>query len=334
MPQLSSTDSQRIEVALYHWAGLDFLVDRNGAPVLIEANRSSHMLGEYLHYFGDDRPFQLTAEVMNRSAAPPCFLWRQSDPTPDADEDATFITRHLAPHLNQPPVICNVEQNQFERTVLTTRDGAEVQPGSIFRWWYQIPWNYERAGITVINPNAVWVVVRDKLVCCQTLTGAANFRVPTSFAVNCAADARRLLAERGELFQNGYILKPRVGWGGYDVQVAEQGDEPQEFPADYLLSERIHSRRADGRYFEVRMFVMAGVCLGGLIHACRSPNTNYWQGGEPSRLDDALLARLAPAALEAVARLDQAALAIHLLPNPSASRLTEVDYADRTTPTT
>ena len=334
MDQTASTEFGRVNIAHYHWAGLDFLIDRDGTPVFLEANRSSHMLGEYLHFFRNDLPFVLTAAVMNRAAGPPCLLWRRRDPAPDADEDASFIGRHLARHLQRPPIICNVEDNLVERSHLIARDGAPVQPGSIFRWWYSLPWSYERTGVTVINPNAVWVVVRDKLACARELAGASTFRVPTAFAVENQAEALRLLAEHKDLFAEGYVLKPRVGWGGYDVQVAERGDEPIKIPGDYLLSERIHSRQSDGRYCEVRMFVMGGVCLGGLKHTSHSPNTNYWQGGEPARLDDATCEQLAPAALEAVSRLDRAASAIMALPAPPLTRLTEVNYADRKTSST
>jgi hypothetical protein len=324
----------RTDVAHYHWAGLDFMLDEDDTPVFIEANRASHMLSEYLHFFGDDRPFELTAAVMDSAAGPPCLLWRRGDPAPDADEDASFIGKYLEQRLSRPPVICNVEDNQEPRDELTTRDGRCVRPGSIFRWWYGLPWSYERCGVTVINPNAVWVTVRDKLSCAATLARAASFRVPCSFAVENAADVKRLLVEHAAVFRNGYVLKPRVGWGGYDAQVADCGEEPGEFPGNYLLSERIVPRQSDSRFWEARMFVMAGVCLGGLKYSSRSPLTNYWQGGVPGRLDDATTARLAPAALEAVARLDAAAARVHALPTPPSTTLIDVNYEHRRPPQT
>jgi len=315
-----------LDVRHYRWAGLDFLIDRDGTPVFIEANRASHMLGEYLHFFGNDRPFELTAGVMNRAPGPPCLLWRRDDPLPDADEDACFIGRHLERHLAHPPVICNVEDNQEPREVLIARDGRQIRPGSIFRWWYGLPWSYERSGVTVINPNSVWVTVREKLRCTQTLEGAKTFRVPQCFAVESGDDVRTLLSQHEPLFANGYVLKPRVGWGGHGVQVADPGVAPPEIGNGYLLSERIVSPQTDGRFWEARVFVMDGVYLGGLKHCSRSPLTNYWQGGRPERLDDATTARLESAALEAVAILDAAADRIHKLPEPPVSRLTEVNY--------
>jgi hypothetical protein len=314
------------DVRHYCWAGLDFLIDRDGGPVFIEANRASHMLGEYLHFFGNDRPFELTAAVMNRVAGPPCLLWRRDDPLPDADEDACFIGRHLERHLAQAAVICNVEDNQESRDVLIARDGRQVRPGSIFRWWYGIPWSYERSGISVINPNCLWVTVRDKLLCTQALAGANSFRVPQCFAVESADGVTKILSEHEELFAEGYVLKPRVGWGGHGVHVADAGVAPPEIRNGYLLSERIISPRTDGRFWEARAFVIDGVYLGGLKHSSRSPLTNYWQGGRPDRLDDATTARLESAALEAVAILDAAADRIHKLPEPPASRLIEVNY--------
>jgi hypothetical protein len=311
----------------YLWAGLDFLIDVDGTPVFIEANRSSHMLGEYMQFFGNARPFELVAGVMNRAGGPPCLLWRRGDPFPDADEDASFIGRQLARYLERPPVIGDVEDNHEPREEFTLRDGRRVRPGSIFRWWYGLPWTYERSGVTVINPNSLWVAVRDKLLCSQTLTGAASFRVPHAFAVESAGEARRLLAEHKTLFANGYVLKPRVGWGGHGVQVADAGDEPHSISSNYLLSERIRPRMNGSRFWEARVFVMAGVYVGGLCHSSRAPLTNYWQGGVPGRLDDETTTLLERPALEAVRLLDAAADKIHRFPQAPQSSLVSVNYA-------
>ena len=132
---------------------------------------------------------------MNSAAEPPCLLWRKGDPFADADEDACFIARHLTPFLDQRPLVCNVEDNQLERPELTARDGRTVRPGSLFRWWYGLPWSYERAGTLVINPNCLWVTVRDKLRCTESLKNARSFRVPRSFAVNTPEEAALLLEE-------------------------------------------------------------------------------------------------------------------------------------------
>src|SRR5580700_5794592 len=94
----------RNAVKHYHWAGLDFLIDGDGTPVFIEANRASHMLGEYVQFHGNEWPFEIIADVMNRSGGgPACFLWRRGDPFPDADEDACFISGHIAAYLELPP---------------------------------------------------------------------------------------------------------------------------------------------------------------------------------------------------------------------------------------
>jgi hypothetical protein len=314
------------EIRHYHWAGLDFLLDEEGAPVFVEANRASHMLAEYMQVFGDERPFELTAGVMNAATGPPCFLWRRQDPVAGAEEDASFIGRFLSKHLLQPPIICDMEDNQEPRDELRARDGRIVRPGSLFRWWYGLPWTYERSGTTVINPNCVWTTVRDKLECAQTLANATTFRVPRGFAVDTPADVRRLLAEHAGAFQNGYVLKPRVGWGGHGVQVADAGAAPRAVGQNYLLSERIRPPRPDGRYWEARVFVMAGTYLGGLRHSSRSPLTNYWQGGALSPLEENIACRLEQPALEAVRLIDAAAEKIHALPEPPQSPLTNVNY--------
>ena len=310
----------------YHWAGLDFLIDADGMPVFLEANRASHMLGEYLQGFGDERPFELAAGLMNGADGPPCLLWRRGDPFPDADEDACFIGGRLSKHLTQPPVIGNVEDNQEPRDEFVARDGRRFRPGSIFRWWYGLPWTYERSGVVVINPNCLWVTVRDKLLCAETLAAAVSFRVPRSFAIECRADVTPLLADHEELFAEGYVLKPRIGWGGHGVQVADAGEEPRAIARNCMLSERILTRRHDGRYWEVRVFVMCGEYLGGLRHSSRSPLTNYWQGGTPGPLDDETTSLLERPALEAVRLLDAAAESIHRLPQPPESSLTKVNY--------
>jgi hypothetical protein len=142
--------------AHYVWAGLDFMFDEEYRPVLLEANRSSHMLWEYLSFYQDERPFALTAAAMKRRAGPSCLLWRRSDSPFDGTlgrvgvETASFIGTLLAKHSKSKPFICFAEDNQEERSVVTTASGDRLVPGSIFRWWYEAPWSYERAGTMVI----------------------------------------------------------------------------------------------------------------------------------------------------------------------------------------
>ena len=92
-----------------------------------------------------------------------------------------------------------------------------------------------------------------------------------------------------------------------------------------MLSQRIRPRAWKGRYWDVRAFVMDGQFVGALRHASVSPNTNFFQGGEPSRLDEATTALIEPAALEAVQLLDADADHIHRAPIPQTA-LTHVDY--------
>jgi hypothetical protein len=253
-------------------------------------------------------------------------MWRREDPFPNADEDACFIGRHLEKHLDRPPIICNVEDNQSPRDELVARDGRRVVPGSIFRWWYGLPWSYERAGVTVINPNCLWVTVRDKLACSELLASATSFRVPRCFAVESSSEAQRLLAEHAASFGDGFVLRPRVGWGGHGVQVADRHDAPREINGGYVLSERIIPPPIAGRFWEARVFVMDGIYLGGLRHTSRSPLTNYWQGGAPEPLDNATSALLEQPALEAVRLIDAAADRIHRLDDVPDSSLTNVVY--------
>ncbi len=319
-------DADAAGVRHYHWAGLDFMFDADGRPVLLEANRCSHMLWEYLLLYGDDTPFRLAAELLNAAEGPTCFMWRRDDPLPDADEDACWIARHLQPFLDQEPLICHVEENRQERDELLTRDGKFVRPGSVFRWWYDLPWSYERSGVLVINPNAAWVAVRDKLACYETLAGAKSFRVPRSFAVETPGDVSRFLANHAELFARGYVLKPRVGFGGHGVQVADPREAPRPFAGNFLLSERIHPPRRDGQFWDVRLFVMGGHFVGGILRSSSAAGTSAYQGGIPRRLDENLAADLETPALEAVRLLDAAADAIHRLPEPPDTLLTRVEY--------
>jgi hypothetical protein len=335
-------DHQPIAVRHYVWAGLDFMVDLSGRPVLLEANRASHMMSEYLRFHGNDRPFELVANVMNACDGPPCLLWRQTDRETAAEEDACFIGVRLARHLKQPPIICNVEENQSAGQTLVARGGARVRPGSLFRWWYGLPTAVERAGARVINPNCAWLAVRDKLACYAALeqahsAGAAgkhgtpptkpvHFRVPRAFPVERAQQAQRLIEGHSRLFGNGYVLKPRVGWGGQGVQIGNRGQPVQPFDGQYLLSERVIPPLVQGQFWEARVFVMDGHYLGGLCHVSDTPHTNFWRGGRPAALDPGLSAVLAPAALEAVSLLDAAAERFFASAAAEDSPLLRVEY--------
>ena len=324
VPDFAQTD--RIPVRHYLWAGLDFMLDQDGQPVLLEANRSSHMLGEYMEYHGNDRPFERIAQRMNDRDGPPCLLWRAADPLPDADEDACWIGRHLSARLKREPLIALVEENQQPAELLRTRDGQLVRAGSLFRWWYGLPWCLERGGTLVINPNAVWVTVRDKAVLYDRLRGAQQFRCPWSCVVDDLGAIDRERELDPDRFASGYVLKPRVGWGGYGVQIFDGPVLPDAVSPGHLICERIRPVLRAGEYWDVRTFVMDGHYLGGVLHSSRSPVTNYHQGGRSGRLDPEIAERLRAATLEAVWRIDQAAEEIFRLPAPPESPLTRVQY--------
>ncbi len=334
-------------VAHYLWAGLDFILPADGPPVLLEANKSSHMLGEYLRFHDDERPFERIAARMNGADGPPVILWRRCDPRPDADEDIAFITRHLSTYLDETPRIADVEDNSLEevaddadaaRETIVCRDGSRVRPGSLFRWWYGCPWRFERGGVLVVNPNALWVACRDKLECAAHLVGAERVRTPWCAAVDSTEEVELLLESEGPRFKHGYVVKPRAGWGGYGVQVAAPGEAPKRIGPGYLLSERILPRPRPGssavpgarnrdEYWDIRAFVMDGEFVGGLVHTSHEPNTNYWQGGRVEALDPGIARLIAPAAEEAVHLLDRAADRIHQGPAPVGHPSTVVNYA-------
>lgn len=314
------------EIQHYQWAGLDFMFDSEGLPVLLEANRSSHMLWEYLLLYQDDTPFRLIAEVLNEADGPICLLWRAGDPFPGADEDACWVARHLRPYLKRESFVCNVEDNHEATELLTTRDGRRIRPGAIFRWWYDLPWSFERSGVRVINPNSLWVTVRDKLHSYRSVEGAEHFRTPLSFALKTRDQIASLLETHERIFTSGYVLKPRVGFGGHGVQVAAPGDEPIAVDDSYMLSERIVPSLREGCYWDVRVFVMAGRYLGGILRTNPDPVTNVFQGGTAQPLDDATAAALEAPALEAVRLLNKAADAVHQRDDEPAPHLTHVEY--------
>jgi hypothetical protein len=311
-------------ISHYLWAGLDFMFDRGGALFFLEANRCSHMLQEYVAACGDDNPFRLAAAAMNAAGGMPCLLWRRQDLAESDEENASWIGTRLARFLHRPPAIAFVEDNAEDREELWTREGTWVRPGSIFRWWYPLSWTFERSGVRVLNPNAAWLAVRDKLASYGTLSGARHFRVPWSAAVSDVREAAELMGGHPEHFAQGFVLKPRIGFGGHGVEVGAPGSLPREVPANAMLCERIVPPLEQGRYWDVRVFVMAGQFCGGLVRTSEKPVTNVFQGGHTARLPDALAARLEPAALEAVQLLDEAAAIIHTLPPPPDSPLVRV----------
>jgi hypothetical protein len=300
------------------------MLDEGGTIYFLEANRCSHMLWEYVESYGDEEPFRLTAAAMNAAGGVPYLLWRRQDQEGVGDETACWIGSRLARHLEHPPVIAFVEDNQQEREELLSREGTWGRPGSLFRWWYPLPWSCERSGVRVINPNSVWVVVRDKQRSYECLATARHFRVPWSSPVASTEEAVELIARHPERFARGWVLKPGTGFGGHGVQVGSPGSLPREVPDNSLLCERIVPPLENGRYWDVRVFVMAATYCGGLIRTSEKPVTNVFQGGRTSRLPDALAAKLEPATLEAVRLLDEAAAAVHALPVPVDSPLTRV----------
>jgi len=282
------------------------------------------MLYEYVNTYNSFEPFRRTATLMNQTHGPPCLLWRHQDTEVEGEENAFWIGSCLTRFLEREPAIAFVEDIAKANGELVGRDGKPIQPGSIFRWWYPLSWLFESSGVRVINPNCVWVAVRDKIASYATVSCAKSFRVPKSFAVGSSAEARALISRNPAIFAHGFVVKPRTGFGGHGVQVGSLDEAPKEFAGNYMLSERIIPRLLNGYYWDVRVFVMVGKYVGGLVRLSSGPVTNIFQGGRVSPITDDLAALLEPAALEAVRLLDRAAADILAQPQPIESPLVEV----------
>jgi len=292
----------------YVWAGLDFIVPDGDLPVLLDANKASHMLWEYLLLYRSDLPFRILAARLKGSASRPCFLLRRSDRPPGEPEDAAFVLSHVARHLDRPPHICYLESQANHGTTLLDAEGETVEPDVVFRWWYPLRSAFEHAGALVINSNALWTIVRDKMRCYRALQGAAAFRVPESYAVDNREELALVLSRNSAAFADGYVVKPRIGWGGHRVQVCDGGDLSGEVGPHFMVSQRIRPARDEwAPFWDVRAFVINGEFAGAVQYNSHRPVTNYHQGGLPTMPAPHVVELVRQASLEAVARIEKLA---------------------------
>src|SRR5580704_12078073 len=121
-----------LEIRHYLWAGLDFMIRDDGVVFFLEANRSSHMLVEFVQLYGHAGPIAAVAQVMDQAGRPSCLLWRRKEDPAEHGEGACWIGAELSKHLSHRPLIAHVEDNQEERSDLMIGDGSRVHPGSVF----------------------------------------------------------------------------------------------------------------------------------------------------------------------------------------------------------
>ncbi|RLI96056.1 MAG: hypothetical protein DRO99_05095, partial [Candidatus Aenigmatarchaeota archaeon] len=175
--------------------------------------------------------------------------------------------------------LCYEEHNKGRRKTLLDSDGNEFKPGSIFKNEGHVP-RYFEGRVPIINSRKVTVITKDKLRTYDAVLGhIPEVPVPKTFSVRSERGARKRMEKNPGAFRDGFVLKPVDGALGRGVRVYDSPDDSFGITHEMILQQRIIPRLRGGRYWDLRIHLLDGKFIGGIVRSSRKNVTNTARGG-------------------------------------------------------
>jgi glutathione synthase/RimK-type ligase-like ATP-grasp enzyme len=287
-----------LKVKNYHLAGLDFIFDKNYKPWFIEANSKPGFIS-IKKIFGN---IDILKPILDKlqSKENPTLMFQKID-----KENLWVIDEILKDYDFH---VCFAEDNNKNSRSLSLIDRKKkhIKPGSILRYG-SLSRVFERNNILVINPNTVANLTYNKIRTYQMLS-KAKIKLPKTYVVYNNAELKRLLEQENDVFEKGFVIKPLANENGNGVHILKNhnGILPTIKEGE-MLEQLIVPKKYKHRFWDVRVYVIEGKLVSGVIRSSKSPITNIMRGAKPERLPDNLLKKLKKPAEDIVKILDKEA---------------------------
>ena len=276
----------------YVLAGLDFVFDEKGNPWFIEGNTVPAALLYYEQVNGNLKPLEELARYMKRHGKNPCILTKYGKNTEYRRRDRWFYgkMKQYLPNLR----FCFTEKNMGRKKKLIDVNHVEFEPSCILSRSHaaeKITAHFEKK-IPVINPNPINMLVTNKLETIKVLKRyTSDVKIPRTFFVKNNKEFKVLMRENPEFFERGYVVKPLNDSCGHGVHVFSH-DEKFRIRRPELLEQRIKPKLKHRRYWDVRVFVVNGKFMGGVMRESLRRVTNISTGAKAYKIPKSILKKL------------------------------------------
>ena len=287
----------------YLLGGIDFIINKQNEPVFIEANSApgAKLLKGTEQTGPIDALANLVKERVNRPSAAIVVRRKQ------VDAGNLWKVQQLGEHFPTRQVI--FEDQDYRTPSLVDEEGGEFTPNALLFNTLSFAQLYQGEGFMVNPAEAIRITV-DKHLSNMVVSNLTDVQVPGNFMVFSGSGARRvadIMPDVGE----GLVLKPIFGWGGRGVHVWEQ--VPQQFPSfreAMILQNRVDLQLKDGRFWDVRCYVVDGRFCGAVSRVSESPVVNVSLGGRFHELESDVVDLVRKPTEQVASAIDRVAVAL------------------------
>ena len=281
----------------YFFAGLDFMIDKNGKIYFIEANAKPAGAITYKRIYKKNKVRYELAKLIQKYKNP-CVFYSKKDRKMLHQETNREYYNGL---LNYVPKLklCCIEDNRG--STLKDIKGEKINPDCIFAYNHILPERLSKERIVINSPLAA-KVCNNKIYTFRALKHHNTINLPKTYVIHNQKEFRRLIGHKE--FKKGYVIKLIDGQEGKGVHVYAKNERKPIIRKIELLEERIIPKRIHMRYWDIRVFVINGRFIGGYLRESRGRVTNISQGAKAYKLGDNLSKKLKKPALGVVRAID------------------------------
>tara|TARA_Y100000310_G_scaffold258289_1_gene266651 strand:+ start:386 stop:1285 length:900 start_codon:yes stop_codon:yes gene_type:complete len=285
-----------MEVKNYIFAGLDFIFDKQGKPWFLEANYFPGGSPRMEKLYGNEKIVRELARKMEQYHNPCMLISKRSD---TRIKDSIYLAKKLQEYTDIK--FCYGSPNLRRKSNLITTDKKKIKSNCILRYDQKLNNSLSKNSL-VINSNLIQKVVNDKMLTLNIVKEKTNVRTPRSFYVKNKKQMERILKK--EEFEEGFVLKPNNLSEGEGVLVLTNKEKLPTIRKKKVFEERITPKKKEGRYWDVRVYVINGKYMGGFIRESKKRVTNISKGAKPYKIPPKINRILRSPSLKVVSAID------------------------------
>ena len=278
------------------YLGLDFIIRKDGKIYIIEGNSSPGGTLEYKSLYGNVKPLEdLAKHIKSNVDTPKVMLLYPKSFYERNKEIIHFKERLISKKLKCD--ICIYEDRNHGKFV--DIHGNVFEPNVIITPRIKFKKIYKN--FIIVNPLSVSKITSDKYLFYKAMK-KYGLNTPETFLVLKKKRIIDLVAKNKHLFNSGLVIKPRCGFGGKKVHVLDSIKDLKNVKIGkgwWVLQERILPELIDGKFWDIRIFVVGHRPVGGFIRVSKRPVVNLSRGGKAKKLSKKLFRKIAPIAKKA-----------------------------------
>lgn len=261
--------------------GLDFLLNKREEVYFIEANSAPGGFYEYEKLYGNSKPLDELIKIIQKIENPRiALIWKRKyyeKYKKECDWKFKKFSRRMKAYL------CFIE-DQDSGFYLKDINGKKIKPNIVYTFSTKLKRNLKDKYI-LITPIEISLITRDKFLC-YLIAKKCKMKTPQTFLIENKREIISIVNKRKKTFKNGFILKPRYGSFGKGVKVFNKLDEiNREIWKNYILQQRIEVKKINGKFWDVRVFVLNGKYVGAIKRVSKNPIVNLSLGGKAQKVE-------------------------------------------------